>query len=75
MNNEIDKGNDQAKRCAQCRRDLDLGVDAVGIQQGVIGPRGFVPLEDMRLLCGENCLRNYVCDGTGEAERLSRRVP
>lgn len=45
--------------CGYCRRTLALGRDALGLQKGVLGPRGFVPLEEMVLFCSELCLRAY----------------
>ena len=63
-------------RCAHCRRELALGVDATAIRAGVMGPRGFVPLENRRMLCSEECLRQYVCNGNnGNVEQLRRRIP
>ncbi len=71
-NNDTDRGK---PRCAQCRRELDLGVDVIGIQQGVLGPRGFVHLDERKLLCGELCLEQYVCNGKPEVNELPRRIP
>jgi len=59
--------------CARCGRELDLGVDAVALEYGVIGPRGFVSLDDRRLFCDEDCLRRHL--GGDEVERLPRRIP
>ena len=46
-------------KCAQCRRELNVGVDATGVDAGVIGMRGFVPLDDVMYFCCEKCLREY----------------
>ena len=70
--------NDKTKpgpTCANCRRSLDQGVDVVGIRDGVIGPRGFVPLEDMRFLCGDECIEAYFCEGARDRVQLPRRIP
>ena len=61
-------------RCAQCRSELALGVDVTAIRAGVIGPRGFVPLENRRMLCSEECLRQYVCNGNNEVEFQDQTV-
>ena len=50
------------KRCTYCRKKLDLGEDLVAAQHGVLGPRGFVPLDDYLLLCSEACIARYFED-------------
>ncbi len=69
MHNEEEKTN----QCTDCRRELDLGVDAIALDYGVIGPRGFVPLGEKKFFCDENCLQRHV--GETEVENLSRRIP
>ncbi len=34
-------------KCAQCSTAIDLGREVLGVQLGVVGPNGFVQLEDM----------------------------
>ena len=77
MEELIENGNnDQGKRrCAQCRRELDLGADVISIRAGVLGPRGFVQLEERKLLCSDTCLENYVCNGKSEVHEMPRRIP
>ena len=65
--------NDETKTCAQCRRTLDPGVDVLTVEQGVIGPRGLVPLGELGFFCDETCLRRYY--GNDEIEQLKRRIP
>ena len=60
-------------RCSQCHKKIDLGADVLAITEGVLGPRGFVPLSKPRYFCSEECL-----DGHSErrnVEKLSRRIP
>jgi len=45
-------------KCENCQQELDLGVEAIKTEKGVIGMRGFVPLETL-LFCSEKCLRDY----------------
>ncbi len=59
--------------CVECRRELDLGVDAVALNYGVLGPRGFVPLGERKFFCDEDCLRRHI--NGGEVEHLPRRIP
>ena len=47
------------KNCANCRRELDVGVDAIKVDEGVIGVKDFVPLERMLFFCSEKCLMDY----------------
>ena len=71
--NENGSGNDVQTRCACCRRDLQLGVDAIAVEAGVMGPRGFVPLGKVEFFCGDECLHGNGDDG--QRERLPRRIP
>lgn len=61
------------RRCTACDRELPQGVDVTALQDGVIGPRGFVPLEEMSFFCGWACLERHFCDV--EVEKLPRRIP
>ena len=47
------------KTCVNCRRELDVGVDAIKVDEGVIGVKDFVPLEKMLFFCSEKCLMDY----------------
>jgi len=51
---------EKKKKCANCRRDLDLGVDVLSVGEGVIGMKGFVPLESPMFFCCEKCLKEYI---------------
>lgn len=61
------------RRCAECDRPLRLGVDVITLEHGVIGPRDVVPLQDVQLFCGDDCLKKSVEDT--EVEHLPRRIP
>ena len=45
--------------CEQCRRDLDVGVDAFRVEEGVIGVKNFVMLDKELFCCCEKCLCEY----------------
>jgi hypothetical protein len=46
--------------CSNCRRELDVGMEVIRVEQGVIGTRSnFVNLDDEKLFCCEKCLRDY----------------
>ena len=47
------------KNCANCRRDLDIGVDAIKVDEGVIGTKDFVPLDKPMFFCCDECLSAY----------------
>ena len=63
----------EIRKCTECRRQLDLGVDTIAIDRGVIGPRGFVSLDEPKFLCDDDCLRRYVVNG--DIKELPRRIP
>ena len=58
--------------CAECRKRLDLGVDVLTLEPGVIGPRGVVPLGDVQLLCSGACFRAHT--GGSPPVTLKRRA-
>ena len=57
-------------QCASCQKDLEDGMDVIGVQEGIIGSRGFVALDEMLLFCSVSCLRNYFADPKGYVERV-----
>jgi len=61
------------KICSNCRRKLDVGVDAIRINNGVIGIKDFVPLDETMLFCSDECIREYY--DLGDLPKLQRRVP
>ena len=70
----VDKNGDRKIRtCANCRRTLDLGVDVLIVQEGVIGPRGIVPLTEGLLFCSEACLKDYY--DLSDLQEIPRRIP
>jgi hypothetical protein len=45
--------------CAMCRGELGQGMDVHSLTRGVIGPRGFITLEEPLLFCSDDCLSAY----------------
>jgi hypothetical protein len=45
--------------CENCRRELDIGVDATRIEEGVIGMKGFVPSDKTMFFCSDECVHAY----------------
>lgn len=53
-----------------------MGKDVLGVQEGVIGPRGFVPLEDMLFFCSDDCSRDYFGKvDLSKLPKVNRKVP
>lgn len=69
----MEKEESKTIRCVECRRELNLGVDVLAITEGVLGPRGFVPLGKPNYICSESCLQERV--GSVDVEKLDRRIP
>ena len=61
------------KTCTRCGRSLDIGTDTIAVTDGVIGPRGFVPLDEPRYFCCNDCL--LIRGDDHEIEKLPRRIP
>lgn len=55
-------------RCAFCHQALDQGHDLLGVQQGVLGNRGFVPVDVRLLFCCDGCVAKYFDMGADEPE-------
>jgi hypothetical protein len=72
QNQENDGG--EGRRCAACNRELRFGDDAVVIENGVFGPRGFVPLGNKTYVCDHVCLAAYAAGSATHIERIKRRL-
>ena len=57
------------------RRRIPSPSNTIRIQDGVIGPRGFVPLADAKHICDAYCARRYFGLNDDVVECLSRRIP
>lgn len=69
----MEKQTEKPKLCVCCKRDLDLGVDALSFRDGVIGPRGFIPLGEPEFFCSEECIAKHF--GDHDVMKLQRRIP
>jgi hypothetical protein len=59
--------------CANCEHELDVGVDAIQVGEGVMGIKGFVPLEKTLIFCCEKCLGEYY--DLSDMTNVPRRIP
>jgi hypothetical protein len=63
----------EKKKCTNCIRQLDVGVDTIRVDEGVIGTKNFVPLDSTMFFCCERCLRDYF--DMGDLPRVPVRIP
>ncbi|MBI9019031.1 MAG: hypothetical protein JEZ07_17405 [Phycisphaerae bacterium] len=61
------------KKCANCIRELDIGVDVIQVSEGVIGIKGFVPLKKTLYFCCEECISAYF--DMSDLPSLPGRIP
>lgn len=61
------------KKCANCTQELNIGTDAIKVEEGVMGVKDFVPLEKVIFFCCEKCLVDYF--DMSNLPSLPRRVP
>ena len=61
------------RRCSECDRLIPMGEDALTLERVVMGPRGPVPLDDVRFFHLDHCFAEYVC--STETEELPKRIP
>lgn len=68
-----DETNDEheSKHCLVCRKRINIGEDIIEVEQGVLGFRGTVPLEDRQAFCSRRCARKYL-DGNGHDDEDNR---
>lgn len=64
---------EQEYTCGECKKELHMGVQAWSVREGVLGTRGFVPLEENLLFCGDDCLRAYFAEPAEHS--LPRKIP
>ncbi len=57
-------------RCTYCRKKLDIGRDAISAQNGVIGHKRFIPLDDMLIFCCDECVRQHFNGGPKVRPRI-----
>ena len=62
-------------KCEQCEAHIQMSVNILGLQEGVLGSTGLVPLEDTLLFCNEDCLIKYLRDITSNMVKINRRIP
>ena len=70
----MEEEKQQELHCHHCKHRLELGEDVLTVEEGVIGPRGVVPLQEVLVFCSERCLGEHF-DGGNETVTLPRRVP
>ena len=46
-------------KCANCLHELDVGIDMIQVSEGVMGTKGFVPLEKVLNFCCDDCISAY----------------
>ena len=54
-----------SRKCAECHREITIGEDAIALERIVMGPRGPVPIDDMKFFHISRCLADYVCSTEG----------
>lgn len=70
------KSTSKKLHCECCDRNIDFGADLITAEKAVSGPRGIVPLGEIRLFCSEKCLSVFF-NGTpaDDLPEVPRRVP
>ena len=56
MENEDWTSEESQNRCVACERDIQLGEDALVVEEGVLGHHGLVPLKEVLWFCSEDCI-------------------
>ena len=61
-------------QCAICRRELEEGMEALEVQEGIVGVSGFVPLDASAVFCSVECLKGAFSSSKGY-EQAPKRIP
>ena len=61
-------------KCATCSRELEQGMDAFELQEGILGAHGLVPLGKALLFCCEQCIKDFFNGSKGRIHK-HRRIP
>ncbi len=64
-----------SKKCTDCDRTLEEGMDVLEVREGVLGLLGFVPIKDEHLFCSKVCLKNYLMLGGKGLPMSPKRQP
>lgn len=63
-------------KCSTCQHELEEGANVFEVQEGIMGTRGFVPLDSAQLFCSVECLKDYFTAAKGyDRWKVKRRVP
>ena len=71
--NETEKDSWECAGCRGNRGELEYGKDALVLERVVIGPRGPIPVGEMKFFHVDECFEEYVCNGS--REKLPKRIP
>lgn len=61
----------QETKCTLCRARLEIGINCWATQQGVMGGKRFIPLEEQSIFCSEECVHRHF----NGSLRVGRRLP
>ena len=64
---------EEKSKCANCLRELDISVDTIQVSEGVMGMKGFVPLDKTLYFCRDDCLSDYY--STNGLPSMPKRIP
>lgn len=63
------------KQCENCHKELELGFEFIATEKSVVGPRGVVPLGDLKFFCDEKCVNTFFGDCLADDFEFSERAP
>jgi len=58
-------------QCAFCQSKIEIGLNCWAAQQGVMGSKRFIPLENQTIFCSEECIHKHF----NGAIRYRGRIP
>ena len=62
-----------SRKCGECGREIPIGEDAIALERIVMGPRGPIPIDEIKFFHLSRCLADYIC--STEGERVPSRIP
>ena len=73
--NPMDESQKAKNRCAACRTEIWEGRDVLKVEEGVIGLKGLIALEEPLYFCNEECLVKHYGEEERDPVSLPRRIP
>lgn len=64
-----------SNRCANCRKEINEGMECLQALEGIASMRGFVPIDGGTVFCCSECLKDFFTPSRGYLPKYPERMP